>query len=278
MLANPRKRPQCTKCGMLMAGHRRRGGTVLCPTPSLSPDPEDRMWSHSPSVPSASLPSPPASPHGSRGPSPGFQLPEGNRWHWRNPNWMSPARKPLGRTPSDEHSLVPTEPLTETNGSSEKENLPVHRMNPQIGYDGEGSPPYYAGDGERSPSPQLYESPLDDVLGNSIPLAAVFSSPRAEVPLIRQVARREGVHIGFAQAPSHDEMGRAVPELDGHHSCWVVVGSDEFAVKHILDLQRSKMPGMLVTKEEAWAPVGFFHLAFAGVVGGLVVIFGLFLL
>ncbi|KAH7931331.1 hypothetical protein BV22DRAFT_1190614 [Leucogyrophana mollusca] len=109
--ANQRKRPHCTKCGGLMAGHTRDGGSFVCPDARqfLSPKPEPREVSLRDS-PAESLPSPPASPP----PQSTFQIPPGNKWHWRNPNWFSPPSKKRQSTPSESRqSLAPTEPASE---------------------------------------------------------------------------------------------------------------------------------------------------------------------
>jgi hypothetical protein len=130
-----RRRPHCHKCGSPMQGHRRKNGTFVCPgeTSIFTETVSSIRKSHS-----TPLPSPPASPGGSPRASPPpsqgfspvhekpiFNPPPGKRWHWRNPNWVSPPRKMRLYTPSDweRGSLTPTEPVTDPIGSQRGTHL-----------------------------------------------------------------------------------------------------------------------------------------------------------
>ncbi|EIW76200.1 hypothetical protein CONPUDRAFT_139634 [Coniophora puteana RWD-64-598 SS2] len=140
-----RKRPKCHKCGMLMAGHKRRSGMILCPGTDdeyegSTISAEDVLQAGASgsgtaverdSTPDSSLPSPPASPgpkpnNGLGSPerptTPTFKVPQDKSiWHWRNPNWESPPRTTVTRrSPRSlvgflNGSLVPTELASNTN-------------------------------------------------------------------------------------------------------------------------------------------------------------------
>ncbi|KAH7916798.1 hypothetical protein BJ138DRAFT_995246 [Hygrophoropsis aurantiaca] len=288
-MSNQRKRPHCTKCGNLMAGHTRNGGSFVCPDEFefMTPKPEPRDSSLSP------LPSPPESPSGSPSGSPApqstFQVPPGNKWHWRNPNWFSPPRKKRQDTPGEDRlSLVPTEPASDF-GDFEREpflNLPVHDYYPQhydepYSYEREDTPPlYYSTDHSPSPRPwsPFSQSPVVDIslqtaLRGSSPLFTTFRVPREDLESVHRTAEREGKYLGVMEAPPGQNGNIPQEKADG--TVWVVVGYNEDQVKHIVHTQQTSLELPSKGVQGRGSEMGFVQLALAGILGGFIVTCGL---
>lgn len=264
---------------------------------------------------STPLPSPPVSPGGSPHASPPpsssfspvhekpvFKPPPGKRWHWRNPNWVSPPHKMRLYTPSDGErgSLTPTEPVTEPIASQR-----VTRLSPSvIREEEEGNPSVswsrnvdeedndvqngeefeYFPDHSNSLSPRQWspfsQSPVTDISLNtalraSTPLFKVFRTPREDLDDIGRIAQREGKHVAIIDAPlAHRAMAR-VPTDKANGTVWVVVSDRVEDLKYAIDSQQRGMPGMFFPEEPQTRGMGFFQVAIAGALGGLMVAVGL---
>ncbi|KAF8450663.1 hypothetical protein L210DRAFT_3520980 [Boletus edulis BED1] len=295
-----RKRPHCHKCGSPMQGHKRKNGTFVCPEDTFTETVSSIYESHS-----TPLPSPPASPGGSPRTSPPphgflparekpvFKPPPGERWHWRNPNWVSPPRKTRLYTPSDweRGSVTPTEPVTEPIVSQrgthlspnvireeEEENLSASWQednDDQNREDFEYFPRH-----SNSLSPRLWspfsQSPVNDItldtaLRASTPLFKVFRTPVEDLDGVRRIAQREGKHVAIIDAPpAHRAMAR-VPTDKANGTVWVVVSDRIEDLKYAIDSQQGGMPGTFFPEEPQTRGMSFFQVAFAGILGGLMV-------
>ncbi|KAH0839800.1 hypothetical protein J3R83DRAFT_745 [Lanmaoa asiatica] len=308
-----RRRPHCHKCGLPMQGHRRKNGTFVCPeeTSIFTETLSSTRKSHS-----TPLPSPPASPvgspHASPPPSPGFSPvrekpvfnpPPGDRWHWKNPNWVSPPHKMRLYTPSDGErgSLTPTEPVTEpiasqwgthlsqsvireeeeeeNSSASWSENVDEKDNDVQNGEEFEFFPHHSNSLSPRLRSP-FSQSPVTDTSLNtalraSTPLFKVFRTPREDLDRVRRTAQREGKHVAIINAPlAHRAMAR-VPVDKATGTVWVVVSDRVEDLKYAIDSQQGSMPGTFFPEEPQTRGMGFFQVVVAGVLGGLTVAVGL---
>lgn len=262
---------------------------------------------------STPLPSPPASPrgspHASPPPSPGlspvhekpvFKPPPGKRWHWRNPNWVSPPRKMRLYTPSDGErgSLTPTELVTEHAPSQrgthlspniireeeEEEGNPSASWSKNLDDDIQNGKEFEYSHHSNSLSPRPWspfsQSPVTDISLNTVlrastPLFKVFRTPREDLDDVRRTAQREGKHIAIINAPlAHRAMTR-VPSEKANGTVWVVVSDRVEDLKYAIDSQQGGMPGTFFLEEPPTSGMGFFQVAVAGVMGGLMVAVGL---
>ena len=261
---------------------------------------------------STPLPSPPASPggspHASPPPSPGlspvhakpvFKPPPGQRWHWKNPNWVSPPRKMRLYAPSDweRSSLAPTEPVTEPTASQRGTRLSSTMIQTEEVEEGNRSVPWFKSDDDgqggeeyeyshhsNSLSPRLWspfsQSPVTDISLNtalraSTPLFNVFRTPREDLDDIIRTAQREGKHVAIINAPP---AYRAVTEVSTDRvdsTAWVVVSDRMEDLQYAIDSQQGGMPGTFFLEEPLVRRMGFLQVMAAGVVGGLVVAAGL---
>jgi len=296
-----------------MQGHRRKNGTFVCPEEAsiLTETVSSTYKSHS-----TPLPSPPASPGGSPRASPPpssesfsparekpiFNPPPGNRWHWRNPNWVSPPRKMRLYTPSDweRGSLTPTEPVTEPivgqRGTHLSLNVVRDREDKDISaswskdVDAEDNDVHNEAEFEYfprhsnslSPGPWLpfSQSPVTDIsldtaLRASTPLFKVFRTPFEDLDGVRRTAQREGKHVAIIDTPpAHRAMAR-VPTDKANGTVWVVVSDRIEDLKYAIDSQQGGMPGTFFPEEPQIRGMGFFQVVVAGVLGGLMVAVGL---
>lgn len=262
---------------------------------------------------STSLPSPPASPggspHASPPPSPGFspvrekpvfKPPPGKRWHWRNPNWVSPPRKMRLYTPSDAErgSLTPTELVTESAVSRRKTHLPPNIIREEEEEE-DGNPTSWsdnidgtAQNGEEleyshhsnSLSPRLWstfsQSPVTDISLNtalraSTPLFNVFRTPREDLDDVRRTAQREGKHVAIINAPPAHRAIARVPSDKANGTVWVVVSDRVEDLKYAINSQQGGMPGTFFLEEPPTRGADFFQVVVAGLMGGLMVAVGL---
>ncbi|KAG6378599.1 hypothetical protein JVT61DRAFT_12866 [Boletus reticuloceps] len=303
-----RKRPHCHKCGSPMQGHKRKNGTFVCPeeTSTFSEIVSSTYKSHS-----TPLPSPPASPGGSPRTSsqgflparekPVFKPPPGERWHWRNPNWVSPPRKTRLYTPSDweRGSLTPTEPVTEPIVSQrgthlspnvireeeeEEEEEDVSASWQEDNDDQNREDFEYFPRHSNSLSPRLWspfsqslvnDITLDTALRASTPLFKVFRTPFEDLDGVRRIAQREGKHVAIIDAPpAHRAMAR-LPTDEANGTVWVVVSDRIEDLKYAINSQQMGMPGTFFPEGPQTRGIGFFQVAFAGILGGLMVAVGL---
>ena len=264
---------------------------------------------------STPLPSPPASPGGSPRASPPlsqgfspareqpvFRPPPGKRWHWRNPNWVSPPRKMRLYTPSDGEcgSLTPTEPITEPIANQrgtylspsvireeEEENLSAswsknvdeEDSNVQNGEEFEYFPRHSNSLSPRPWSPfcqsPVTEINLDTALRASTPLFKVFRTPLEDLDGIRRTAQHDGKHVAIINAPpAHRAMAR-VPTDKANGTVWVVVSDRVEDLKYAIDSQQGGLPGTFFPEEPQTRGISFFQVVVAGVLGGLMVAVGL---
>ncbi|OAX44062.1 hypothetical protein K503DRAFT_581452 [Rhizopogon vinicolor AM-OR11-026] len=338
-----RKRPMCHRCWSTMAGHTRKNKMIICPTPSSR--------SAENSLPLSSPDSPPPTYDSSE--YHGFQVPSGDRWHWRNPNWVSPPREEPQEDTLRNASLAPTEPLSEP----EKENFPLavegssatnsptnewadhaDALNhyPDFSIKREEETPEadiytgYSG----SPSPRAWssfsQSPITDIslntaLRGGTPLYSVYRVPRQDVPKVQRTAQREGKLFSVMNAPPAHLA--KIPREKSRETVWVILSDREEDLRYAVHSQR--MPGALAQdssdgfddpRGDAVAPVmqntpfgngvnhsapqhilrtvtfdrsmdsmpgglvgygqlqssghGFLQMAFAGIIGGLIVNYG----
>jgi len=301
-----------------MHGHTRKGrGKFICPDLFASLDSvgseKDRaaseasivdsvtMRSHSHSTP---LPSPPISPSPSPSPSPvsppaytpTFNPPPGDSWHWRNPNWRSPAREGINIPDSvTRGSLAPTEPNTEYQASiqgdhfSHSATFQVPKQEPddsgglweddEVGsthseYFGEFAPTPLAPASPRSWSPYPDVDSFNGTLRESTPLFNVFRTRRKDVSKVTRAAQEEGKHVCVIDAPSYYPGTAKLPREKANGTVWILVSDREDDLRYALDSQQRGMPGTLFPEEHAVKKSEFLDVVFAGLVGGLVVACG----
>ncbi|KAG2060187.1 hypothetical protein BDR06DRAFT_872572 [Suillus hirtellus] len=260
-----RKRPMCHKCGSTMAGHTRKNNMVVCPGPA-------ERKSHLFSTPDT--PPPTYEFHG-------FQVPPGDRWHWRNPNWVSPPHERRYEKAHRDVSLTPTEPLSDD--GSGKENISPSTMEhspspdyPDNDWADSSDPLYYYPDcsiKEESPEPQ---SPITDVSLNTAlragtPLYSVYRVPRQDIPKVKRTAQREGKLFSVMEAPPAHLA--KIPREKSQETVWVILSDREEDLKYAVHSQH--MPGAFAQGMTAdFTGYGFLQMAFAGIIGGLVVTYG----
>ncbi|KAG9317338.1 hypothetical protein JVU11DRAFT_1537 [Chiua virens] len=294
-----------------MQGHKRKNGTFVCPeeTSIFTETASSTRKSHS-----TTLPSPPASPgrspHATPPPSSGFsparekpvfKPPPGQRWHWRNPNWVSPPRKMRLYTPSEEErgSLAPTEPVTEVEPivvpwgthlspteEEEEQNLgPPASLSGNVDGDAQNGEEFeYLSHHSSSLSPRQWspfsQSPVTDISFNtalraSTPLFKVFRTAREDLESIRRTAQREGKHVAIINAPLAHRAIAKVPSEKVNGTVWVVVSDRVEDLKYAIDSQQWGMPGTFFTEEPQTRGMDFLQVMTAGVLGGLMVAIGL---
>jgi len=74
--------------------------------------------------------------------------------------------------------------------------------------------------------------------------------------------------------PAHRAIAR-VPTDKANGTVWVVVSDRIEDLKYAIDSQQGGMPGTFFPEESQTRGMGFFQVAFAGVLGGLMVAVGL---
>ncbi|KAF8897943.1 hypothetical protein BD779DRAFT_1796487 [Infundibulicybe gibba] len=181
------------------------------------------------------------------------EAPQQGAWRRRNPNWTqkSPQR---ARFPSPAGSLVPTVLVDEDGRTIKDTELTDNEFDA-----------------------------LDDVddgigLGRltelSRPVVSIFDTKREDISHIRETAARLGVHSAVVH------RGAAVG-IARERSWWVVLGQNAGLVGEVVDAQQGGMPGVIASDAEMAAPlrmVTFVQLVIAGLIGGIVVVFGLSIL
>lgn len=280
-----------------MQGHKRKNGSLVCPgEASIFTVPvSSTRKSHS-----TPLPSPPASPGGSPpvtplsyggflpvDKTPVFEPPPGDRWHWKNPNWVSPPQKMRLYTPDDEDrgSLTPTEPVTEPamNVIPEEQEGSSSNVDEEEDVAQQEEWEYFT---DRSsslsarPWSPFSQSPVTDIglntaLRASTPLFKVFRTPLQDLDSVRRTAQREGKHIAVISAPLAHRAMATVPTDRADDTAWVVVSDSIEDLKYAIDSQQAGMPGTFFPEEPKTRGMGFFQVVVAGVLGGLTVAVGL---
>lgn len=247
----------CHKCGSTMAGHTRKNNIFVCPGSA-------ERTLHIP-LPSDSPP-PTYEFHG-------FQVPPGDRWHWRNPNWVSPPRERLHEDAHRDASLTPTEPLSD--GEPGKENIAPFSVRgspapdyPADEWDDDSDPLYhypnfsvkeespesqfdtYTSGYTNSPPPREWspfsQSPITDISLNTAlragtPLYSVYRVPRQDIPKVQRTAQREGKLFSVMKAPpAHPAK---IPREKSQETVWVILSDREEDLRYAVHSQR--MPGAL---------------------------------
>ena len=237
-----------------MEGHKRRDGTMLCPSFSVSlPSPPD-----SPTRSSQSLPVGPFRP----AVLPEIVIPNDGRVYRRqNPNWVNPAPAPAPPPPapssSSGQSVVSTILLDD--GFSIK----TSDEDDDITTDDES------------------DSAIEFALGTSVPLASIFSTPKEDIDDLRKAADAIGLHTGLMRRPGARDDGKSSVSRSGQRECswWIVMGRNAEAVRHLVNIQQRGMPGYYEPDKEVDPEVrpsmGFLQAVLAGAIGGAAVLFGM---
>ncbi|KAG0709905.1 hypothetical protein DFH29DRAFT_993277 [Suillus ampliporus] len=224
-----------------MAGHTRKNNIFVCPGSA-------ERTLHIP-LPSDSPP-PTYEFHG-------FQVPPGDRWHWRNPNWVSPPREQLHEGAHRDASLTPTEPLSD--GEPGKENIAPFSVRgspapdyPADEWDDDSDPflipTHRATRTRRLPAsgPRSQQSPITDISLNTAlragtPLYSVYRVPRQDIPKVQRTAQREGKLFSVMKAPpAHPAK---IPREKSQETVWVILSDREEDLRYAVHSQR--MPGAL---------------------------------
>jgi len=263
-----------------MAGHKRPNGAPICPPQALPPTPISARPRRLTRTNATSY-------------SDVQQFVSGTTGHRRNPNWVERAATPPVDEDERSHaSWVPTEPADD--GAEEGFGFGYLDDEEKVQGDEEDSRSDSAASQSSSSS---VRRTISQALLNSIPLASLFSTPREDIPAITKAARRQGLAMGLLRAP--DVLGQGVKseDMDGTHeanigrqnSWWVVMGRDQGAVSHLLDLNESSAKDQQdeVLSSYANGRVGaypldprsirmtFLDVIIAGAIGGIVVLYGL---
>lgn len=244
----------CHKCGSTMAGHTRKNNMFVCPGPA------ERKLHH---LLSPDTPPPTYEFHG-------FQVPPGDRWHWRNPNWVSPPRERPHEKAHRDVSLTPTEPLSDEGPG--KENISPFAMEhspspdyPDDDWAGSSGPLDYPNFSIKEESPEsqfdtyisgcshsppprewssFSQSPVTDISLNTAlragtPLYSVYRVPRQDVPKVQRTAQREGKLLSVMKAPPAHLA--KIPREKSQETVWVILSDREEDLQYAVHSQR--MPG-----------------------------------
>jgi len=241
-----------------MEGHKRRDGTILCPSVSSL---------------SGSLPSPPASlPPSPRSlpvqfrPAviPEIVIPNDVGVYRRpNPNWVDPNPAPRLQLPnendSDESSSVVSTILLDDGAS-------IKTL-----------------DEDDEPTTDEEDDLVRHALGTSLPLASIFCTPKEDIAALRKAADEIGLHLGAMRNPSARAGGKLGVKRLGRreNSWWVVLGRNAECVRYLVDVQKRGMPGFYEPDKEevvlgpSSSSLGFLKVVLAGAIGGAAVLFGM---
>ncbi|RDX53784.1 hypothetical protein OH76DRAFT_1453568 [Lentinus brumalis] len=269
-----RKKPVCQKCGHLMAGHKRPYGIPVCPRDSSVPaeclpvsDDDNDNDNRVPTLADSSTRSRSI-------PDFTFDPSSSGYWHRPNPNWVDrdpPQPNPFQEIPERSGSWVSTEPASGSRASPARPQRRAFPGRPRhtevINVDGheesdeeDGTQstddfdfvPDNTSDTQSNVSTtssstimKRVSRGLSLVLGQSTPLASLYSSPRDDVTAIASAAQDEGlytrvVHLDHRVKTEPLTPTRTTPTRD--HSWWIAVGRDRNAVDAIVDAQTPRKP------------------------------------
>jgi len=274
-----------------MAGHKRPHGTPVCPERSPTP-----------AIPETIPQGGAALTRRRYTPEPGFRLPlDGHR---RNPNWVDPVRR-VEVDRSTHASWVPTVVDGESSSSDEDSQAgSEERVFDDLQDDDDDVRSVAAASTSSSSSSGSFASKssvtssLSQLVGNSIPLASLWSTPTRDIPAISHAARKAGVNFAVVAAPK-DRRRRTVKSegsgaaLGRQNSWWTVIGQDERAVARIIARAEEDAQGHEDLEEDPCTsglvvgayPIHHSHLRptfldvmFAGALGGFLVFCGLSML
>jgi len=246
-----------------MEGHKRREGTMLCPSVSSI---------------SGSLPSPPDSPTSSTrslpvGPFHPAVLPEiiipneGGVYRRPNPNWVDHIPAPPLPSSSDAHEF----------DESEQSVVSTVLLD-------DGSSIKTSDEDDEPTTDDENDSVIGSALGTSLPLASIFSTPKEDIAGLRKAATDIGLYFGLMRRPGARDDGKSTVNRLGEreNSWWVVMGRNAEAVRHLVNVQQRAMPGFYEPDKETQVEVGrpassmgFLQVVLAGAIGGATVLFGM---
>ncbi|EPS98731.1 hypothetical protein FOMPIDRAFT_1125687 [Fomitopsis schrenkii] len=271
-----RRSPQCRTCGEPMAGHKRPHGFPICP------EQEDAQAAPGPILQRG------ATIIGRHGfaPEPGVRLPLNG--HWRNPYWVEPAPR-IEDDRSSHSSWVPTD-IDGESAEEESQGGSEGRVLAELNDDGDDAR-------STSSTASSVSTTLTQLMGNSIALASVWSTPTRDIPAIGQAAAKAGVSFGVVSASKY-RRGRALKRegsrndadaLERQNSLWVVMGQDKLAVERMIAKAEGGAEGQEDEEQDpctsglvgaypihySYLRPTFLDVLIAGAVGGFVVFYAL---
>ena len=219
-----RRSPQCRACSLPMSGHKRPQGIPICPE-----QPEAVQAAPEPIQEGAPLieePRPP-SRHDVRLPLQG---------HWVNPTWIEPD--PVVEDDRSSHDSWSSTDIEGESSSEEDEGGSRYGSEESVlaelyGDDDDA----HTISAHTNSSASSASTTLTQLIGNSVPLASVWSAPTRDIPAIGQAAAKAGVNFGLLPAP-RIRRGPALKrygspghegELERQNSWWVVI---PFSLSH----------------------------------------------
>ncbi|OCH94295.1 hypothetical protein OBBRIDRAFT_789430 [Obba rivulosa] len=293
-MATPgRKRHTCRTCGFPMAGHKRPNrGPPVCPTPERSPTLLSRIEGPHRVTPTLlSRIEGPALPSPLRRRDAVSHIPSIGRY--RNPSWVEPDviqvddddEEPRN-TPfswvTDETYDDGTEKADEGSGQEDGNDVEEVEAAEEQDEDGVGdddddnrsqASTSSTATASTSASARIMRA-LSEVLGDSLPLASVFSTPRNKLNAVTDTARQGDLHTGLMRNPNRGQYRVRDGQLQRENSYWVVMGRDRGAVEQLLefdeqDYETQRMVGAYPSP--SLTRLTFFDLLVGGAMGGLVV-------
>jgi len=240
-----------------MEGHRRRDGTMICPSSSgFLPSPPD-----SPLKSTRTLPDGPFRP----AVLPEIEIPNDVGVYRRpNPNWVNappPPPPPSSAVHDSDESGSVVSTILLDDGSSIKTSE----------------------EDDDTTTEDENDSVIDTALRTSIPLASIFSTPKEHIADVRKAASDIGLHTGLMRRPGARDDGKSSVNRFGQRedSWWIILGRNAEAVRHLVNIQQRGMPGFYEPDKEVEvevgrpSSVGFFQMFLAGAIGGAAVLFGM---
>ena len=288
-----RRSPQCHTCGSPMAGHKRPHGFPVCPEQpeAAQADPDPILLRDAPLIPPNRF-----------SPAPDVRLPLGG--HFVNPRWVDPAPE-IEDDRISHASWVPTEIDGESSSSEEEwsQGGSEERVFAALNDDGHDDEDDDDNDDARSLSAHSSSSvsgistTLSQLIGNSVPLASVWSTPTRDIAAMGHAAEKAGVSFGVVPAPRF-RRGRALKrdgsqnhgdDLERQNSWWVVMGQDKQAVARMIAKTGPSAEGQEDEEQDpctsglvgaypihySYLRPTFLDVLIAGAVGGFIVFYAL---
>ena len=281
-----RRSPQCRTCGAPMSGHKRPHGFPICPEQpaAAQANPDPILQRGAPVIGRSRFL-----------PEPDVSLPlEG---HWINPTWVDPGPE-IEDDRSRHSSWVPT---VIDGGSSEEDDEEGSRDGSEEDvlaalYDDDNDDAHSTS-AHTNASASSVSTTLSQLIGNSVPLASVWSAPTRDIPSIGHAAAKAGVSFGVVPAP-RIRRGQALKRdgsqnheggLERQNSWWVVMGQDKLAVARMIAKTGASAEGQEDEEQDpctsgsvgaypihySYLRPTFLDVLIAGAVGGFIVFYGL---
>ncbi|EMD40541.1 hypothetical protein CERSUDRAFT_111141 [Gelatoporia subvermispora B] len=119
---------------------------------------------------------------------------------------------------------------------------------------------------------------FSEMLRDSTPLASFFSTPTNRIPEVTNLAKRGGMHAGVVRNPNRGQHRVRNGQLQRENTHWVVMGSNQEAVEHIVrldgqDYETRAMVGAYPQDHRIRST--FLDVLVAGAMGGLAVWYAL---